>query len=588
MSQVMTTSEPRADAREAVTTNPSGNIPSLRRLSLLFPGLLGALLYVLNNLDVLHGLMAAPPGYAPLGIQRNADIAIYITWLRGYGKGWFLPNYSAPWATSPDFIAPGLIPVALLQKAFSLNPILALQIFSFVGYIFVAYAVAFAYQTFCKTRKLALWCLLVALACVPVGALPILSYLLREFAQYGDTTGRVQFMTLSDGFFRGLVSWPFITYGSGFQIVSMSLLARYVQTSERRWFHWLTLFCLVSTLMHPFEIFLTTTVVAIVLLRKFGVTADALKNVGAICLAMAIGIAPYALQSLRSTWVHEVANANRISITPALLMGVIGIPAIVAVVLLLLGFPTTRSNEIAILRTWFVCSLLLFFVPGIPFSLHVLDGSFIAIGLLLVLQVQDLLALRPHLAKPLVAYVAVPLLLWSFIPHIVFRAQAWSAGVAAQNEQFAYDSCTTFHGTCLRPTAIEPLAESATIKWLGENANPDDLVLATDDASPWIATAPVHSFASHWLFSLLWPYPNYRVLRNSFFSGTLTPAQGRQFLQILGARFVVVPDGSRAKQYLDNAVERTRYYSWTIYEIPGAHMKPYHDPALLALGGGAN
>jgi hypothetical protein len=237
---------------------------------------------------------------------------------------------------------------------------------------------------------------------------------------------------------------------------------------------------------------------------------------------------------------------------------------------------------------WFVCGLLLFFAPGIPFSLRVLDGSFIAIGLLLVLQIEDLLSLGPHFAKPLLAYVAVLMLFWSFIPHAVFRVQAWSAGIAPQNEQFSYDSCTTFHGTCLLPTAIEPLAESATIKWLGENANPGDLVLATDDASPWMATAPVHSFASHWLFSLLGPYPNYRALRNSFFSGTLTPAEGRQFLQILGVRFVVVPDGSRARQYLANAVERIRYYSWTIYEIPGARMKPYHDPGILALGGGAN
>lgn len=576
------------ETRDSVETNPSENVRSPRLLGRVFPGLLGALLYILNNLDVLHGWIAAPPGYAPLGIQRNADIAIYITWLRGYGKGWFLPNFSAPWVTSADFLAPGLMPVSLLQKVFSLSPIVALQIFSFVGYIFVAYAMAFAYKTFCSTHRQARWSLLVALACVPVGALPVLSYLLREFAQYGDTTGRVQFMTLSDGFFRGLVTWPFITYGSGFQILSMSLLARYLQTSAQKWFRWLTVFCLVSTLMHPFEIFLTTTVVAIVLVRKFGVTSNTVKNIGAICAAMAVGIAPYAMQSLRSTWVHEVANANRISITPALLMGVIGIPAIAVVLLLLLGFPTRRSDEITLLKTWFVCSLLLFFMPGIPFSLHVLDGSFIAIGLLLVIQIQDLLALRPNLTKPLVAGVALPLLLWSLIPHVLFRAQAWSAGVAPQNEQFSYDSCTTFHGTCLRPTAIQPLAESATIKWLGENANPDDLVLGVDDASPWIATAPVHSFASHWLFSLLWPYPNYRVLRNSFFSGTLTPAQGRQFLQILGVRFVVVPDGSRARQYLDNAVERTRYYSWTIYEIPGAHMRPYHDPAVLALGGGAN
>jgi hypothetical protein len=137
----------------------------------------------------------------------------------------------------------------------------------------------------------------------------------------------------------------------------------------------------------------------------------------------------------------------------------------------------------------------------------------------------------------------------------------------------------------LKPPAIAPAGEVATVKWLGANANPQDLVLATEDASPWMANAPVHSFASHWLFSLLWPYPNYRNLRNAFFSGGLSVSQGHELLEIIGARWVVVPDGSPANQYLDGAMQRARFGTYTVYEIPGAHMKPYHDARVLALGG---
>jgi hypothetical protein len=550
----------------------------------LMPAFLGTILYVLNNLDVLHGLIAPPPGYVPMGIQRNSDIAIYITWLYGYAKGWLLPNYNAPWITPSDFVNPGLVPVSLLQRALGVSPVAGLQIFSFFGYICVAYALAFAYKSLCKTRQQALWAVLIAIACVPFDSLPLISHLLGGSAQYGAATGRVHFLTLADGFFRGLVTWPFITYGTGFQILSMGLLARYVKTAEQRWMNWLILNCLLSTLLHPFEIFVTSSTAAIVLIRQSGFTRRNLTNLALIAAAAGVGIAPYAIQTLRSQWMHEVANANSITLAPALLLGIVGLPAILVVALTLFGLPQSTSDETLIVKIWFWASLVMFFVPGLPFALHFLDGSFIAIGLLLMMQMEELHARRPDVVRPLVQFVGVPLLVWSLLPHGIYRVQAWDAGVDTMNEQFAFDTCTTFHGTCLRPTAIAPAAEADTIRWLRANANPNDLVLATEDASPWMAEAPVHSFASHWLFSLLWPYPNYRAVRNAFFAGTLSPEQAHELLAMIGARFVIVPDGSSAGRYLDIGTQRVRLGTWTIYEVPGAKMKSYHDPAILDLG----
>jgi hypothetical protein len=587
MSQSVNTVDESVTAEAAEVK--SQEVPTWKRLLPRFvPGALGAVLYFLNNLDVWHGLIAPPAGYVGLGIQRNSDIAIYLTWLYGYGKSWFLPNYSAPWTTPAEFIAPGLVPVSLLQRVLGISPVAALQIFTFIGYVFVAYALAFLYRTFCKTRAQVIWALLIALACVPIDSLPIVSQFLGNGAQYGAATGRVHFLTLSDGFLRGLVTWPFLTFGTGFQVLSMGLLGRYVQTQERKWIQWLVLTCFISTLLHPFEIFVTATTVGVVLLRRFGFTKETLTWLGCIAVAACVGVSPYVIQTLRSEWMREVASANSIVLSPSLLVGVVGLPILAIVVLLLFGFPQSQTDETVIVKTWFLLTMTLFFVPGLPFALHLLDGSFFAIGLLLVMQVKELLAWRPLWAKPVLTYVAAPLLVWSLLPHVIFRVQAWDAGVETQNQQFAFDTCTTFHGTCLKPTAIEPSGEAATTKWLRANASPEDLVLATEDASSWVAQAPVHSFASHWLFSLLWPYPNYRNVRNAFFTGSLTPSQGHELLDMIGARFVVVPDGSPARQYLDNAVQRARFDTYTIYEVPGAHMKPYHDARILALGGSAH
>jgi len=588
MSQQLSAPEDSVVTPNAAAVKQNGAAGWKRVLIVLIPGAFGTGLYTLNNLDVLHAMIAPPAGYVPLGIQRNSDIAIYLTWLYGFAKGWLLPNFNAPWTTPAEFTAPGLIPVALMQRALGVSPVVALQIFSWIGYLFVAYALAFLYKTFCQTRRQALWALLIAAACVPFDSLPLISQLLGNSAQYGAATGRVHLLTLSDGFFRGLVTWPFLTYGTGFQVLSMGLLGRYIKTAEQRWMSWLTLTCLISTLLHPFEIFVTVTTVSIVLLRHSGFTHKNLRSFGLICLAAGVGVSPYAIQTLHSSWIHEVAGANSINITPALLMGVVGAPAILVILLFLFGLPENRSDETVIVKTWFLSSVVLFFVPGMPFALHFLDGSFFAIGLLLVAQIQELLARRPQVVKPLLQFVAVPLLIWSLLPHAIVRAQAWESGIDTQNEQFAYDSCTTFHGTCLRPTALAPAAEVATVQWLREHASPNDLVLATEDASPWMAEAPVHSFASHWLFSLLWPYPNYRTVRTAFFSGGLSTNQGHELLEIIGARLVVVPDGSPARQYLDIAVQRARFGTWTIYEVPGAHMKPYHDARILALGGSAH
>lgn len=551
------------------------NRPAWKRLlEKLFPGLLGGSLYLLNNLDVIHGLMAPPQGYAPLGVQRHPDIAQYLTWLRGLGEGWLLPNYHAAWSTPPSFTVPGLIPVSIVQRSLSLHPVLALQLFSLAGYIFVAYSLAFAYKTFCQTRRQALWSLLFALACVPVASLPGLFRLTHGHGVLSESAGAVEFINTSDGFLHGLGTFVFTTFGTASQVLAIALLARYCISHERRWLGWLVLACFLSALIHPFEIFVTLTVAGIILLQQSQPIVNRLASLCVVAVAAIVGLSPYIFQSLHVPWVREISDANRhiVSINPAPLLWMVGLPAILVVILFLFGLPESRQTNTLILKTWFVSTLLVFYVPGIPFAVHMLDGFFFAIGLLLTIQLHELLTRHPKLMESFFLYLAVPILIWMLLPHVAFRLRVWRDGNDTRGNDFSFSS------------TVAPVDEFTTLEWLRKNASSDDLVLATEDAAPWVATAPIHSFASHYVFSMEKIRPQDAALRNSFFAGTLIPSQAHELLETLGVRYVVVPDGSPARLYLDKAVLKAHFNTWSIYELPGAHMKPYHDGRILALG----
>lgn len=129
----------------------------------------------------------------------------------------------------------------------------------------MAYAFVFCYRTFYRSVEQALWALLFAFVCAPVASLPGLARLLQGHGLFGQTAGaRIHLM--SDGFFHGLSTCAMLTFGSAPQALSIALLARCCGTNDRRWIYWLTTVCLLSPLNHPFEIFVTVTVTALVLL----------------------------------------------------------------------------------------------------------------------------------------------------------------------------------------------------------------------------------------------------------------------------------------------------------------------------------
>ncbi len=548
-------------------------------VSSFLPALAAVLLYVANNLGVIHAWLAAPRGYVAFGLPRDMDVAQYLTWINGLQHHWLLPNFHAPWSTTPGLFVPGLYPVALLKRL-GFNAVTAFHIFNLSAYICTAYAIAFALRTFCKDRAQALWAVLIALACVPIASLPGIAGALGAVPHatevFGNSFGLVEFSTVSDGFLHGLTTWPLITFGTCLLVLGIAVLAHYSDSRDARWLNRFALICFLSALIHPFEVFVLLAVAAIVLPRERGAIRDTASHLLLVFIAAFIGLLPYIVTSRAIPWVQEVTTANRplMSVSPARLFAALGLPVVVVLILLLLGIPKRSLPGNLVLKTWFVVSFVVFYLPGMPFQLHMLDGLFFCAGLLLAAQLREL---NQRFTLPRAATLAAAgiVFAWMLSPHVVFRIHAWDDGISVTNgEKPAFDS------------AVAPADESNIISWLRQSADPNDLILADAAEAPWMATVPMHSFNSHRLFSLQETRAGDQLWQNAFYQGTLTPPAAQRFLEILGARFVLVPNASPATRYLDGAVQRARLDTYSIYEFPGHHMRPYRDPNIVELGTG--
>jgi hypothetical protein len=122
-------------------------------------------------------------------------------------------------------------------------------------------------------------------------------------------------------------------------------------------------------------------------------------------------------------------------------------------------------------------------------------------------------------------------------------------------------------------TTVGPIDEISAIGWLRQHASPDALILAPELYAPWVATVPIHSFGSHWMFSIAEKAQN--SLANAFFDGRLDPQQASQLLDGYGVRYALVPNDSHATRYLRASDKRATIGALTIYEFPAHSMSAY-------------
>ena len=86
-----------------------------------------------------------------------------------------------------------------------------------------------------------------------------------------------------------------------------------------------------------------------------------------------------------------------------------------------------------------------------------------------------------------------------------------------------------------------------------------------------VATAPVHTMASHWLFS--GTFSHQRELRDAFYQGEETDEESREFLREWGINYVVAPEGSPMHRVLAGNPKAAVFGAWTLYRIPGNAMR---------------
>jgi hypothetical protein len=230
--------------------------------------------------------------------------------------------------------------------------------------------------------------------------------------------------------------------------------------------------------------------------------------------------------------------------------------------LMLLRFRVARPED-EVLQSWFLSASVLPMIPAIPGSMHIFDGFAYCAAFLLVRKArQDKLFSRLFTERPRGMRMAVAA--WAtasvFALGTVY-AQIWKDGKSAHPE--------------LLLSAVAPQDETTMLAWMKANLPREGLVLAPEEMAPWVATIPMHSLASHDLFSIT--YENQRKLADRFYKGEDVR---RDLIEAFGISYVVAPKSAAIQLAGGNLLHEEG--SLRLYEVPGQRMKPYPGAAHLA------
>jgi hypothetical protein len=338
-------------------------------------------------------------------------------------------------------------------------------------------------------------------------------------------------------------------------LVSLALLGSYVQSGKKWALAALGAVAGLSGLLHPFEVFTIMAASTLSLLCvEWPQFRRAATHALAVCIPGVLALLPYAYFSSHSDWMRRVTQMNH---PPAdkfyqILME-LGIPAAAALTLLVIR-PRMRKPLDVVLQSWFVATLVTLEVPGLPFRWHVVDGFAIVTALLLVRQFSTLSFLKARLTRRYAFAAAGVVLAFSVLVQADYRYLAV--------RDFEENSCSSQD-------------EASTLAWLRRYASPDQLVLAPLESTPWVATAPIHTFASHWIFGIT--FPEQLKLARAFYSGTENADDVQLFLQRYGVNYVVAPSDGPAIRMLDPRRRVAQVGSWFLYYFPENRMATYSD-----------
>lgn len=488
---------------------------------------LGVLLFILNNISVLSGWLQPPAGYESTGMLRAPDVAQYFTWIGGFKHAFLIPNYHAPWVTEPALFNPLLFALARGAALCHVPDRIAYLALSLALHITAMVGLFAAIREFVGVRR-RFHVFAILLIGVPIKALMAIPAIWIPALRKDDAGLPQLFWAASDGFFNGTSGSMLVTFGTGATIWTFTLLARYLRMGSRRHFAYACVLTFVTSIDHPFEVIVICIAGTLVLVLSQKSVLDVLI----LSAAGVLGVLPYVILPSGSEWLHEVTLAMRVAPpSPLSLLKIVGLPASFAL-LLLVTQPKMATVTDKLLQLWFVATFVGIYLPWVPVWQHLLDGFQYGIALLLVRQFEQK---WPRLlqVRLLTAGFAIVILL-GFGARARLWARAWDAG-RSTNPAWMFNSVASKN-------------ELALIEWMRRNAEPKDLVLSPPEIAPWLATIPMHSFGSHYLFSMTF---NEQVREAKlFYAGDLEPVTAASLLADYGIKWVVIPRGSTAERYV--------------------------------------
>ncbi|HEY1184154.1 MAG TPA: hypothetical protein VGE89_08215 [Bryobacteraceae bacterium] len=531
------------------------------------PFLLGISLFAVNEAPVLSGYLAPPPGYVASFLVQQQDYLQYQTWIIAYQrtKGCLLPDYHAPWTTEPAMLNPYFWFVAHTAAVLGVDGLWIYHLFYLALHIAGGYALLFALRAFTYSQTQGRLALLVSFCSVPVASvLAVLTLPLSKsdpWIRLVWYAARVHGWYNNDGFVDGISGSPLVLFGSVSSVLCMGLLAKYLRTNLPKYLWWAGLVAAVSAFIHPFEIFVVMGAGGLALLmRRDRPWTQTIREVACLVIPGMAGMAPYVYLMLRHAWLRETGVQSRWipPFSPPTLLLMLGFPAVLCVVSYVLPL-RKRSVTDPLLSGWFGGVLVGLYVPWVPWSHHLLDGFFYATAMLLVRQAArwDFLR-RLWMERPVAVRISIGVwVVLSVAAHGIYLADATAAGRVAGGGGSAVMSKT----------------DQAVLAWLREHAGANDLVLSPRSSAGLFATVPMHSFASHWLYSIT--LLEQKRLSEAFYQGALDLSAADALLTGYGVRYAIIPNESPAQRYFSNQSPVIRIGSDAIYRMPNAAMRPF-------------
>jgi hypothetical protein len=494
------------------------------------------------------------------------DFQQYLTWIDAYQRtsGWLLPDYHAPWATEPALLNPFCWFIGRASAALGVDGLWLYHLLYLAFSIAGGYALLFALRAFSYSRTQARLALLVSFCAVPVASvLALATFLLGKANAWLGLiwwASKVHGRFNGDGFIDGISGSPLVLFGTVTTLLCMGLLAKYCRTSSPRYLWWAGLTASVGAFIHPFEIFVIMAAGGLALLvRRDRPWAQAAGDAACLVVPGLAGLAPYLYLTSRHAWLREAAAQNHWdAFSPPMLVLMLGFPALFCLVSFTLPLGKRAVTDFLLL-CWFAGALLGVYVPWLPWSHHLLDGVHYATALLLVRQAARCHWLRRLWAgRPLLVRASLAVFLAaSLAAHAIYLADATAAARVAGGGGSTMVSQT----------------DRAVLAWLRGHATAGDLVLAPKSSAGWFAAVPMHSFASHWLFSLTWSQQVH--LSDAFYAGALDRAAADALLADYGVRYAVIPNQSPAAAYFSGQAPAARIESAAIYRISNPGMRPF-------------